>query len=151
MKKTEGWQFCVDNVTAKNPRLTVWCEPKVLVVGCGLMVAFFIFNGKLEVLEKAVTNLQLNSLDISSRHFSFADDQLVKAKSGRDDDLIIVYNRVPKTGSTSFAGIAYELCKDNRFHVAHVNITRNQWTLGLFDQMRFITNITGWVEKKPAI
>lgn len=67
------------------------------------------------------------------------------------DDAIIIYNRVPKTGSTSFAGIAYELCSKNRYHVMHVNTTRNVHTLSIADQMHFIQNISYWSAKKPAM
>ena len=52
-----------------------------------------------------------------------------------DDDIVMIYNRVPKTGSTSFAGIAYELCQRNKFHVLHINITKNARTLSLSDQV----------------
>ncbi|BFZ05820.1 hypothetical protein BsWGS_08859 [Bradybaena similaris] len=102
-------------------------------------------NAKLK-LEKAIAKLQLESIDMSRRHLSFTTDDTY-----RDDDMVIIYNRVPKTGSTSFAGIAYDLCTDNRFHVIHMNISKNQRTLGLSDQMRFITNVTGWDEKKPTL
>ncbi|XP_012941071.1 heparan sulfate 2-O-sulfotransferase 1 [Aplysia californica] len=131
-----------------------------LTLLCVLSVYRYIsdLNGRLDVLissrvklEKAVTKLQLDSIDISRRHLSFADEQHYERESDREDDMVLVYNRVPKTGSTSFAGIAYELCTENHFHVIHMNISRNQRTLGLSDQMRFITNITGWDEKKPAI
>jgi len=52
------------------------------------------------------------------------------------DDLVVIYNRVPKTGSTSFAGIAYDLCTRNKFHVLHVNVTRNNHILSVADQVR---------------
>ena len=52
------------------------------------------------------------------------------------DDLVVIYNRVPKTGSTSFAGIAYDLCTRNKFHVLHVNVTRNNHVLSVADQVR---------------
>lgn len=51
------------------------------------------------------------------------------------EDMIVIYNRVPKTGSTSFAGIVYDLCKSNKFHVVHINMTKNAKTLALSDQV----------------
>lgn len=66
------------------------------------------------------------------------------------DDMVIMYNRVPKTGSTSFVGIAYDLCEKNRFHVLHLNVSRNSHALSLVDQLRFVSNLTNWREKKPA-
>ncbi len=51
------------------------------------------------------------------------------------EELIVIYNRVPKTGSTSFAGIAYELCLKNKFHVLHINVTKNNHVLSVPDQV----------------
>lgn len=64
---------------------------------------------------------------------------------------VIIYNRVPKTGSTSFMGMTYELCASNRFHVLHVNTTRNTHILSLEDQRRFAFNTTNWREMQPAV
>ncbi|XP_059157410.1 heparan sulfate 2-O-sulfotransferase 1-like isoform X2 [Physella acuta] len=102
-------------------------------------------------LEKAVTKLQIDGSGISRPRSSFTDDSNQSWSTERDNDMVLLYNRVPKTGSTSFAGIAYDLCTANRFHVIHMNISRNLRVLGLSDQMRFIKNITGWEEKKPAL
>lgn len=52
------------------------------------------------------------------------------------DDTIIIYNRVPKTASTSFTNIAYDLCGKNRFHVLHINTTKNNPVMSLQDQVR---------------
>ncbi|KAG2461523.1 HS2ST sulfotransferase, partial [Polypterus senegalus] len=66
------------------------------------------------------------------------------------DDVIIIYNRVPKTASTSFTNIAYDLCVKNRFHVLHINTTKNNPVMSLQDQVRFVKNVTSWREMKPG-
>ncbi|XP_014677747.1 PREDICTED: heparan sulfate 2-O-sulfotransferase 1-like [Priapulus caudatus] len=71
--------------------------------------------------------------------------------SAATDDLVIVYNRVPKTGSTSFMGVAYDLCTANKYTVLHLNTTRNMHVMSVADQMRFVQNVTQWTAKKPAI
>ncbi|XP_052789837.1 heparan sulfate 2-O-sulfotransferase 1-like [Mya arenaria] len=83
------------------------------------------------------------------RHLTESSDMDLGVFGGEDQ--LVIYNRVPKTGSTSFAGIAYELCYRNKYHVLHVNISRNAHTMSIPDQMRFIQNITEWYEKRPAI
>ncbi|XP_045117074.1 heparan sulfate 2-O-sulfotransferase 1-like isoform X2 [Portunus trituberculatus] len=67
------------------------------------------------------------------------------------DSLVVIYNRIPKTGSTSFIGLAYDLCSKNKFSVINVNTTKKNPTLSLTDQMRFVYNVSNWEEKKPAI
>ncbi|MED6291212.1 Heparan sulfate 2-O-sulfotransferase 1 [Characodon lateralis] len=64
--------------------------------------------------------------------------------------MIIIYNRVPKTASTSFTNIAYDLCSKNRFHVLHINTTKNNPVMSLQDQVRFVRNVTTWREMKPG-
>jgi heparan sulfate 2-O-sulfotransferase HS2ST1 len=67
------------------------------------------------------------------------------------DNLVLIYNRVPKTASTSFVGVAYDLCGKNGFNVLHLNVSRNWHTLSLPDQVRFAYNVTNWTAKKPAL
>lgn len=67
------------------------------------------------------------------------------------DDTVIIYNRVPKTGSTSFVGVAYDLCKKNNFKVLHINITANRHIMSLNNQYKFAQNVTKWHEIKPAL
>lgn len=57
------------------------------------------------------------------------------------DDMVIIYNRVPKTASTSFTNIAYDLCGKNRFHVLHINTTKNNPVMSLQDQVGTQTSI----------
>lgn len=68
-----------------------------------------------------------------------------------EDELVVIYNRVPKTGSTSFVGVAYDLCKKNGFHVLHINITANMHVLSLPNQYKFVQNISNWSAMKPAL
>ncbi|KAG9343222.1 hypothetical protein JZ751_014201 [Albula glossodonta] len=51
-----------------------------------------------------------------------------------NDDVVVIYNRVPKTASTSFTNIAYDLCGKNKFHVLHINTTKNNPVMSLQDQ-----------------
>lgn len=66
------------------------------------------------------------------------------------EDLVLIYNRVPKTGSTSFVGVAYDLCKMNNFKVLHVNITANMHVMSLNNQYKFAQNVSNWNAMKPA-
>lgn len=53
-------------------------------------------------------------------------------------DLVVIYNRVPKTGSTSFINVAYDLCRQNTYHVLHINVTANMHVLSLANQVSLI-------------
>lgn len=77
----------------------------------------------------------------------FPDDVVVQARidtTGNDarveapsnpEDVVVIYNRVPKTASTSFVGLVYDLCKQNKYHVLHINVTNNMHTLTLANQV----------------
>lgn len=62
-----------------------------------------------------------------------------------EDDMVIIYNRVPKTASTSFTNIAYDLCAKNKYHVLHINTTKNNPVMSLQDQVNttWIHNVFG--------
>ncbi|VDM11088.1 unnamed protein product [Wuchereria bancrofti] len=65
---------------------------------------------------------------------------------------IVIYNRIPKTGSTTLTNaIMYNLCHRNGFNVIHLNLTRNRYLMNIVDQRRFIDNITNWKERMPAV
>lgn len=82
--------------------------------------------------------------------FSVRRDAALYSES-EDDEIVIFYNRVPKTGSTSFMGIIYDLCSTNKFHALHLNVSRNSHVMSIPDQMRFVRNITTWRQKMPAV
>ncbi|GLH02308.1 Heparin sulfate O-sulfotransferase [Gryllus bimaculatus] len=66
-------------------------------------------------------------------------------------NMVIIYNRVPKTASTSFMGVAYDICKQNGFHVLHINVTGNMHVLTLANQLKFVQNVSYWHSIKPAL
>jgi len=77
--------------------------------------------------------------------------QLNGRTSGGPD--VVVYNRIPKTGSTSLMHLPYKLYKENSLNVMFVNISGSpsSYTMNLRDQEHFVRNITGWTERFPAI
>lgn len=85
--------------------------------------------------ERAIARHEVR--EIEQRH---AQDGLRERESSSaadgDDDLVIIYNRVPKTASTSFTNIAYDLCGKNHFHVLHINTTKNNPVMSIQDQVR---------------
>lgn len=114
----------------------------IIIVG---LVSIFFYNeitkliDKIQLLDtKFGENLRFNSLAPS-------------ITSSNYDNVAIIYNRVPKTGSTSFVGIAYALCKKNKFRTLHVNITGNNHILSLNNQYDIVKNISYWNDMKPAI
>lgn len=81
--------------------------------------------------------LRLESNEIpSSDNFEAAPLKSHEPNESFDENLIVIYNRVPKTGSTSFINLAYDLCKKNHFYVLHINITANMHVLSLENQVR---------------
>ena len=80
-------------------------------------------------------------------------DEYEYIKNGEDvfGQTVIMYNRVPKTASTSLMGITYDLCKNNGFNVVHINTTKNSHVMSLDDQRRLIFNITRWKSRLPAL
>lgn len=82
-------------------------------------------------LERAIARHEVR--EIEQRHTM--DGPRQDAAFDEEDDIVIIYNRVPKTASTSFTNIAYDLCAKNRYHVLHINTTKNNPVMSLQDQV----------------
>jgi len=68
---------------------------------------------------------------------------------------VVVYNRIPKTGSTSFMHLVpYKLALSNGINVAGVNISGSgltSYTLSLQDRVRLMSNMTEWTSNFPSV
>ncbi|XP_010136167.1 PREDICTED: heparan sulfate 2-O-sulfotransferase 1-like, partial [Buceros rhinoceros silvestris] len=81
-------------------------------------------------LERAIARHEVR--EIEQRHT--VDGPRQDVMLDEEDDVVIIYNRVPKTASTSFTNIAYDLCAKNKYHVLHINTTKNNPVMSLQDQ-----------------
>uniref|UniRef100_A0A803T8M0 Heparan sulfate 2-O-sulfotransferase 1 n=1 Tax=Anolis carolinensis TaxID=28377 RepID=A0A803T8M0_ANOCA len=96
--------------------------------------------------ERAIAKHEVR--EIEQRHT--VDSSRSDVVPDEDENVVIIYNRVPKTASTSFTNIAYDLCARNKYHVLHINTTKNNPVMSLQDQVRFVKNVTSWKEMKPG-
>lgn len=81
--------------------------------------------------ERAIARHEVR--EIEQRHTM--DGPRQDATLDEEEDMVIIYNRVPKTASTSFTNIAYDLCAKNKYHVLHINTTKNNPVMSLQDQV----------------
>uniref|UniRef100_T1IUR6 Sulfotransferase domain-containing protein n=1 Tax=Strigamia maritima TaxID=126957 RepID=T1IUR6_STRMM len=127
--------------------------PIVLILCISIVVFVYVHFGdevsRLEAtnkkLEQAIEQMQLSSgIDQQQLHAkntvlsgdvatlaTLRSSLTVHPSEDPSNDLVLIYNRVPKTGSTSFMGVAYDLCAKNK--------------------SRFTYNVSSWSEKKPAL
>ncbi|KAF4521799.1 hypothetical protein B566_EDAN011384 [Ephemera danica] len=106
----------------------------LLLLACIACIAVFFlhFESRVERLDNGEKILVRAVAQISGE---MQRGRVEPSMDNKKNDLVVIYNRVPKTGSTSFVGVAYDLCKRNRFHVLHA---------------RFVNNISNWNSVKPA-
>ncbi|XP_055683762.1 heparin sulfate O-sulfotransferase [Lutzomyia longipalpis] len=128
-------------------------KPKYILIAVVLLITIvsvfynYSLSSKLEELKK---NLATRNNE-NERLAAAIEKERQEDTYNFDENLIVIYNRVPKTGSTSFVNLAYDLCKKNHFHVLHINITGNMHVLSLPNQIDFVRNITAWKQMKPAL
>ncbi|CAH8291120.1 unnamed protein product [Schistosoma turkestanicum] len=66
---------------------------------------------------------------------------------------LVVYNRIPKTGSTSLINLVYQLIEKNHSHthVIHLNISSNKHYLNRINELYLIDNLTHWTSMHPLM
>ncbi|XP_012262589.2 heparin sulfate O-sulfotransferase [Athalia rosae] len=105
---------------------------------------------KINYLEESTRTLQNALVQVQKQNNGAREIHKEHESQPDFEDVVVIYNRVPKTGSTSFVGIVYDLCKQNKYHSLHINVTNNMHTLTLLNQVKFVNNITRWDAMKPA-
>ncbi|KAI2517811.1 heparan sulfate 2-O-sulfotransferase 1 [Homo sapiens] len=134
--------------------LRIMMPPKLqLLAVVAFAVAMLFLENQIQKLEESRSKLERaiarhEVREIEQRHTM--DGPRQDATLDEEEDMVIIYNRVPKTASTSFTNIAYDLCAKNKYHVLHINTTKNNPVMSLQDQVRFVKNITSWKEMKPG-
>lgn len=94
----------------------------------------------MSISERAIARHEVR--EIEQRHSMDGSRQDIPLDE--DEDILIIYNRVPKTASTSFTNIAYDLCGKNKYHVLHINTSKNNPVMSLQDQVRAETFCARW-------
>jgi len=103
---------------------------KVQIVA-GALITLLIFHNLYLKLEKLLeTTKAKQSSSVSSKE--------------SEGNQVLIYNRVPKTGSTSLMNVAYELYKQNNFRVVQLHVSHFKHILTTGDQARFASNISSW-------
>ena len=67
-----------------------------------------------------------------------------------EDKVLLIYNKIPKTGSTSFVHFTQHLSEENGFKMVLLNISHPH-SMTLSDRQYFAKNISTWPEMFPAI
>ncbi|XP_005919847.1 heparan sulfate 2-O-sulfotransferase 1 [Haplochromis burtoni] len=135
--------------------LRIMMLPKIqLLAVLAFGVAMLLIENQIQKLDESRAKLERTIArhevaEVEQRHSEYGGGREVPPIV-ENDDTVIIYNRVPKTASTSFTNIAYDLCGKNRFHVLHINTTKNNPVMSLQDQVRFVRNVTSWREMKPG-
>ncbi|THD21742.1 Heparin sulfate O-sulfotransferase [Fasciola hepatica] len=66
-------------------------------------------------------------------------------------DQLVIYNRIPKTGSTSLVNLVYHLWKQNSVRIALLNVSHNGLFLNRMNQLYLVWNLTERVSAQQPL
>lgn len=139
----------------KLSRLSIICLVTLsfgIILNHLLLSTVSILSDEIKAVKKRYTS--------SQRQFDHTSKSLIKYQ--QKCNTVIFYNRVPKTGSTTFTAVLYSLAKPNKLYVMHINsstfttsnnsndISQFHYRLRLGDQQSFVQNISNWLDHRPA-
>jgi len=105
---------------------------------CGMFITLFLFfvTGFMYLRSeiRKIPPVQIESLQSKPEH----------------SQSLVIYNRVPKTGSTSLMNVLYELYSKNSFRVVQLHVTQFKHLLTVSDQITFAKNMSGW-DSTPTV
>jgi len=91
------------------------------------------------------------SEEISGGSSSLSAAQSLSSSISNED--ILIYNKIPKTASTTLTHLAYKLSTDLGYSIMLINNTRSSmpYKLTFFDQAYFSKNASLWRQRKPVL
>ena len=94
-----------------------------------------------------MTSYYIPKLDVKAKSYEID----FPSSSSKYRNNVVIYNRIPKTGSTSLMQLPYELCNKLNYNVLLLNITGGprSYTMNLHDRMAFSWNISGIDQRCP--
>ncbi|CAH8665853.1 unnamed protein product [Schistosoma margrebowiei] len=120
-----------------------------------LSLLIFIFYANKWFLNYHYTNCFMSAKQFSKTdNYSFINNNNAHGTNSNIKPYpVVVYNRIPKTGSTSLINLVYQLIEENysHTHVIHLNISSNKHYLNRVNELYLIDNLTHWTSMHPLI
>ncbi|KAG1649407.1 Uronyl 2-sulfotransferase [Nymphon striatum] len=105
------------------------------------------YERKMEVNSKVLELNQSDNINVSKKENHSSSEIFANFDKNDREDKILIYNRIPKCGSSSLTKIIRKLAKTNNF-THHTSKNFDQWRLSSVEKERFVLRISNL--KKPS-
>lgn len=112
----------------------------LLVLLLGISIVVILYTGRSGYLQELVGSRKQKNQHCNSDF---------ERRGSPDDDIVVIYNRIPKTGSTSFIKIVNKIHHKNQFSTLYLNISKKRMRLA--EEAWIVRNISHWKEIRPVL
>eukprot|EP00088_Acartia_fossae_P003972 TRINITY_DN11705_c0_g1_i1.p1 TRINITY_DN11705_c0_g1~~TRINITY_DN11705_c0_g1_i1.p1 ORF type:complete len:338 (-),score=22.18 TRINITY_DN11705_c0_g1_i1:527-1462(-) len=95
----------------------------------------------------AYYHVYLEKANLTQRKLDSPQEGGGQTRENLQPNSVLIYNRVPKTGSTSLMSIAYELFNNNGMRIVQVRLTGHKHSLSSADVITLSKNISDWTDR----